>query len=202
MLLCLQVFWRFKSFTQVSPPCDILSPPPPFPSLAASPEGCRSSAIAGSPMHVSQRLRGVRSCSRQLHTVNSSSQWLAVLTYNSVLNKTVDRSLQVRFKKKVLSPLFDGYKDRWNKDITLLELSYPYTFQALKLVVCGEIKIFRQVLMVMSNHVLLEVIPGHIARKSMEIYTRAHCWLFVSVVILASKWRTVMALSAAKRVFS
>lgn len=47
------------------------------------------------------------------------------------------------FKKKVLSPLFDGYKDRWTKDITLLELSYLYTFQALKLVVCGEIRDFQ-----------------------------------------------------------
>lgn len=41
--------------------------------------------------------------------------------------------------------------------------------------------------MVMFNRVLPEVICGHIALKSMEIYTRAHSWLFVSVVILASK---------------
>lgn len=44
----------------------------------------------------------------------------------------------------------------------------------------------------MSNHVLPKVICGHIALKSMEIYTRAHSWLFVSVVILASKWRIVI----------
>lgn len=44
----------------------------------------------------------------------------------------------------------------------------------------------------MSNHVLPEVIHGHIALKSMEIYTKAHSWLFVSVVILVSKWRIVI----------